>query len=124
MHKMKEEVILRILAQESPTSELRLQRYGEKKLWGHLCNFWKVVRGIFGIIFENHGVFLKIHGLRLHSKESKGPLYKIVGIFWFQIYFSIGKHRDRVHGSWITAALVHGGPGTEATAVAHQSSCS
>jgi hypothetical protein len=32
MHNMKEEVILRILFQESPKSELRLQRYDEKKL--------------------------------------------------------------------------------------------
>jgi hypothetical protein len=84
---MKEEVILRILAQESPTSELRLQRYGEKKLWGHLCNFWKVVRGIFGIIFENHGVFLKIHGLRLHSKESKGLFTKLWGFSGFRFIF-------------------------------------
>jgi hypothetical protein len=30
MHKMKEEVIPRILAQESPKSKLRLQRYNEK----------------------------------------------------------------------------------------------
>jgi hypothetical protein len=31
---------------------------------------------------------------------------------------------DRVHGSWTAAVLVLGGPGTEGTAVAHQSSCS
>jgi hypothetical protein len=83
MHQMKEEVILRILVQESPKPELRLRRYGEKKLRGFFCNFWEVARGIFGIIFENQGVFLKIHGLRLDYKETKWPLCKTAGIFWF-----------------------------------------
>jgi hypothetical protein len=39
MHKMKEEVIPRILVQESPKSKLWLQRYGEKKLYGPIWNF-------------------------------------------------------------------------------------
>jgi hypothetical protein len=49
MHKIKEEVILSILVQESPKSELRLQRYGEKKL-----------RGPFVISGKWLGVFLEI----------------------------------------------------------------
>jgi hypothetical protein len=35
-------MILRMLAQESPDSELRLKRYGEKKLWGLKYEFEKV----------------------------------------------------------------------------------
>jgi hypothetical protein len=50
---MKEEVILRILVQESLDSEFRLQRYGEKKLQGPICNFWKYL----GLYLE---LFLKI----------------------------------------------------------------
>jgi hypothetical protein len=67
---------------------------------------------------------LKIHGLRLDYKETKGPLCKMVGIFWFQIYFSIGNRMDRVHGSWTSAGAIHGGHRTEAAMVAHRSSCS
>jgi hypothetical protein len=48
-HKMKEKVILRILAQESPKLELRLRRYGEK-------NF----RDLFVIYGKWLGVFLEI----------------------------------------------------------------
>jgi hypothetical protein len=82
-----------------------------------------VARAIFGIIFKNQGVFLKIHGLRLDYKETKGPLCKMVGIFWFQIYFSIGNHMDSVHGSWTSASAVHGGHRIEAVVVALWSSC-
>jgi hypothetical protein len=83
-----------------------------------------VARAIFGIIFKTQGVFLKIYELRLDYKETKGSLCKMAGIFWFWIYFSIGNRMDRVHGSWTSAGVVHGGHRTEAAVVAHQSSYS
>jgi hypothetical protein len=43
-------------------SELLLQRYGKKKLYGPIWNFWKVTRGIFGNIFENQGPSWKFLG--------------------------------------------------------------
>jgi hypothetical protein len=49
---MKEEVILRILAQDSPKSQLRLQRYGDKTLRGPFCNFWKVARVNLELFFQ------------------------------------------------------------------------
>jgi hypothetical protein len=49
---MKEEMIMRILVQESQKSELRLQRYGKKKLWGPFRNFWKVARVNLGLFFK------------------------------------------------------------------------
>jgi hypothetical protein len=53
---MKEEVILRILVQESPKSELRLRRYGEKKLRGPFCNFWKVARAKLELFSKTKGL--------------------------------------------------------------------
>jgi hypothetical protein len=80
-------VILSILAQESMKSELRLRRYGEKKLWRPIWIFWKEARGIFRNIFENPMVLLKFHGLWVNYKETHGPLRRIPGIIDFWIYF-------------------------------------
>jgi hypothetical protein len=87
MHEMKEEVILSILAQESMKSELRLRRYGEKKLWEPIWNFWKVPRCIFGNIIENLRVLLKFCGLQVNYKKNQGPLCNILGIIDFLIFF-------------------------------------
>jgi hypothetical protein len=51
MHKMKEEVILIILAQESLKSVLQFQGYDEKNLWGPICIFWKWL-GVYLEIFS------------------------------------------------------------------------
>jgi hypothetical protein len=72
MHRIKEEVILRILAQESPKSELRLRRYGEKKLRGPFCNFWKVARAKVELIFKNYGPSWNFCGLQLDSVGRQG----------------------------------------------------
>jgi hypothetical protein len=60
MHKKKEEVILRILAQETLDLELWSKRYGVLKFWGYFMNFSEA-RGLSGIIFPNsRGLFAKL----------------------------------------------------------------
>jgi hypothetical protein len=86
MHKMKEEVILRILVQESPKSELRLQGYGKKNFMD-LFVISEMWLGVYLEIFFKPGVFLEIWGLRLDYKDTEGPLCKFPRIIDFQIYF-------------------------------------
>jgi hypothetical protein len=83
MHKMKEEVILRILAQESPKSELRLQRYGEKKFWGPFCNFWKVAWVNLELFFKFQGSEYKNLDRGLILKKYRVLFAKWQGLFNF-----------------------------------------
>jgi hypothetical protein len=76
---MKEEVILRILAQESLKSELRLRIYGEKKLYGPIWNFWKVARGIFGNISKTRGLLGIFVDCSLITKKPRGLFANFLG---------------------------------------------
>jgi hypothetical protein len=84
MHKKKEEVILRILAQESLDLELWLKRYGLLKFWGYFMIFSEA-RDLSRIIFQILGASLRNYGMWINFKETEGPLCKILEITDFRI---------------------------------------
>jgi hypothetical protein len=106
---MKGEVILRFFAQESPKSELRLRRYGERKLEGPICNFWKRL----GVYLE---LFLKIRGASyecvdgLIMEKCRGLFARWWGFSGFGIILQYEMMVNSVHGSWTAGGSVHHGP--------------
>jgi hypothetical protein len=72
MHKKKEEVILRILAQESLDLELWLKRYEFLKFLGYFGDFSEPM-DLFGIIFQFSGPNYKNPGPRVNFRKTRGP---------------------------------------------------
>jgi hypothetical protein len=54
-----------------------------------------VARGISRNIFKTQGSVYKKCGLRLNYGQVHGVIYKVVGICWFQNYFTIGNDVGR-----------------------------
>jgi hypothetical protein len=74
MHKKKEGVILRILAQESLDLEMWLKRYGVLKFRGYFMNFSQA-RDPSEIIFPNsRGLFAKTMDCRSISKKLRASM--------------------------------------------------
>jgi hypothetical protein len=93
MYKMKGEVILRILVQESPKSELRLRRYDEKNFRDLFVISGKWL-GVFLEIFLNSRVPFGILVDRgLISNKRRGFFAKWQGISAGDLFFN-RKYRD------------------------------
>jgi hypothetical protein len=79
MHRKKEEVILRILAQESLVLELWLKIYEFFKFWSYFVDFSEA-RDLFGIIFQIAGSDCKFLDCGLITKKHMGFFAKFLEI--------------------------------------------
>jgi hypothetical protein len=72
------------------TIEIRVAvaKIWQNRFWGPICNFWKVVRPIFGIIFGFQGSVIEIVGCGLISNRDKGSLQNWIE-FLAGSYFSM-----------------------------------
>jgi hypothetical protein len=79
MHRKKEEVILRILAQESLVLELWLKIYEFLKFWSYFVDFSEA-RDLFGIIFQIPRSNCKFLDCGLITKKHRGFFAKFLEI--------------------------------------------
>jgi hypothetical protein len=101
---MKEEVILKVLVQESLDLELWLKRYEILKFRAIFVDFSEA-KDISEIIFQFPGAFLWNYRLCVNYRKAQGPFCKISGNIDFQNYFCKEKDVGSVHGPWTTSGL-------------------
>jgi hypothetical protein len=117
MHKIKEEVILKILAQESLDLELWLKRYGILKFWAIFVDFSEA-KELSRIIFSNsRGLGINFHkglGLQVDIGKMRGLSEKNGwNIFSLGIIFSEENPWTESTSQWTTPGLVHRGPSVD-----------
>jgi hypothetical protein len=106
--------------QESPKSELLLERYGEKSFRDLCLNSRKWLWLYFKIFLDSRVSVGKMVDYGLILDKYKGFFVKLAGVFWFGISFEREKAWTRSIAHGPHAALVHGGPRTEDTVVARR----